>query len=47
MHIRNLLIIFCFFLMTNMISAKVFSQVLLKGVAVVGSSCGMCVGGEV
>ena len=44
MHIRNLLIIFRFFLMTNMISVKVFSQVLLKGVVVVGGSCGMCVG---
>ena len=31
--------------MTNMISVKVFSQVLLKGVVVVGGSCGMCVGG--
>ena len=28
-----------------MISVKVFSQVLLKGVVVVGGSCGMCVGG--
>ena len=28
-----------------MISVKVFRQVLLKGVVVVGGSCGMCVGG--
>ena len=45
MHIRNFLIIFCFFLMINMISIKACSQVFLRGVGSGGGSGGMCVGG--